>query len=94
MLYIDDDPAMIAAVQTMYPQTQHLLCIYYISENIKKKAKAKLCGEMINNFIQDFYHMRNSYTQCQFESRYQEMLLKYEPCRTYLENKLYPNHKL
>src|SRR5256885_14321288 len=52
-----DYPAMIAAVQTMYPQTQHLLYIYHISENIKKKAKAKLHGEMINNFVQDFYHM-------------------------------------
>jgi hypothetical protein len=48
---------------------------------------------MINNFIKDFYHMRNSYTQCQFESRYKEMLTKYELCWTYLENKLYPSRE-
>jgi hypothetical protein len=38
VLYIDDDPAMLAAVQVIYPQTHHLLCIYHITENIKKKA--------------------------------------------------------
>ncbi|GBC14935.2 protein FAR1-RELATED SEQUENCE 5-like [Rhizophagus irregularis DAOM 181602=DAOM 197198] len=65
-------------------------------ENVKKKlkkAKSKLRGEIINNFIEDFYHMRNSYTQCQFESRYKEMLTKYEPCQAYLENKLYPSRE-
>jgi hypothetical protein len=84
---------MIAAVQMTYPQSRHLLCIYHITENVKKKAKSKLRGEMIDNFIGDFHHMRNSYTQCQFESRYKEMLTKYEPCRTYLEKKLYPSRE-
>jgi hypothetical protein len=92
VLFTDGDPAVIAAVQMTYPQTRHLLCIYHISENVKKKAKSKLHGEMINNFVGDFYHMRNSYTLCQFESRYNEMLTKYEPCRSYLE-KLYQNRE-
>ena len=93
VLFTDGDPAMISAVQMTYPQTRHLLCIYHIAENVKKKAKSKLHGEMVNNFIGDFHHMRNSYTQCQFETRYKEMLTKYEPCRTYLENKLYPSRE-
>ncbi|EXX50615.1 hypothetical protein RirG_269120 [Rhizophagus irregularis DAOM 197198w] len=93
VLFTDGDPAMIAAVQNTYPQTRHLLCIYHITENVKKKAKSKLHGEMINNFIGDFHHMRNSYTQCQFELRYKEMLTKYEPCRTYLEKKLYSSRE-
>src|SRR5205085_3599452 len=67
VLFTDGDPAMISAVQMTYPQTRHLLCIYHIAENVKKKAKSKLHGEMVNNFIGDFHHMRNSYTQCQFE---------------------------
>jgi IS1 family transposase len=37
--------------------------------------------------------MRNSYSQYQFEERYQEMLKKYEPCRSYLEKKLYPSRE-
>jgi len=28
VLYTDGDPAMIAAIQVVYPQTWHLLCIY------------------------------------------------------------------
>ncbi|CAB5190655.1 unnamed protein product [Rhizophagus irregularis] len=93
VLFTDGDPAMLGAVQMTYSQTRHLLCIYHITENVKKKAKSKLRGEIINNFIEDFYHMRNSYTQCQFESRYKEMLTKYEPCQAYLENKLYPSRE-
>jgi transposase-like protein len=62
VLYTDGDPAMLAAVQVVYPQTRHLLCIYHIMENIKKKAKALLRSDMVKNFIEDFYHMRNSYS--------------------------------
>ncbi|CAB5092260.1 unnamed protein product [Rhizophagus irregularis] len=73
LLYTDGDPAMIAAVQIVYPQTQHLLCIYHIMENVKKKARCKLHGDMVKNFIGDFYHMRNSYTQTQFDLRFNDM---------------------
>lgn len=91
ILFTDSDPGMIAAIQVVYPGTRHLLCIYHIIENVKKKAKSKLHGEMIKSFIEDFYHMRNSYNEYQFEARYNDMLTKYEPCRSYLEKKLYPN---
>ena len=82
---------MIAAVQVIYPTTCHLLCIYHIGENVKKKARSKLRGEMVKNFVKDFYHMRNSYNEYQFEARYNKMFKTYEPCRSYLEKKLYPN---
>ncbi|CAG8757911.1 6634_t:CDS:2 [Rhizophagus irregularis] len=38
----DEDLAMIAAIHIIYLQTRHLLCIYHISKNIKKKARSKL----------------------------------------------------
>ena len=85
---------MVTAIQVIYPETRHLLCIYHIVENVKKKTKSKLHGEMIKSFVEDFYHMRNSYNQCQFEVRYNEMLIKYEQYRSYLEKKLYPIHEL
>ena len=62
----------------MYSETHHLLCIYHISENVKKKAKSKLHGKIVKSFVEDFYHMRNSYNEYQFEARYNEMLIKYE----------------
>ena len=48
---------------------------------------------MAQSFIKDFYCMRNSYSQEQFESRYNDMLTKYESCRSYLEDKLYPSRE-
>ncbi|POG71595.1 hypothetical protein GLOIN_2v1774635 [Rhizophagus irregularis DAOM 181602=DAOM 197198] len=59
--------------------------------DVKKKARCKLHGDMVKNFIGDFYHMRNSYTQTQFDLRFNDILSKYEPYRSYLENKLYPS---
>ncbi|CAG8533113.1 2188_t:CDS:2 [Cetraspora pellucida] len=53
-------------------------------------AKSKLHGDAVKNFVNDFYRMRNSFTQEQFELKYNHMLEKYEPCRSYLETKLYP----
>jgi hypothetical protein len=93
VLFTDCDPGMIAAVQVIYPTTRHLLCIYHIIENVKKKARSKLRGEMVKSFVKDFCCMRNSYNQYEFEAKYNEMLKKYEPCRSYLEKKLYPNRE-
>ena len=91
VIFTDSDPALIAAVQVTYPETRHLLCIYHLLENVKKKSKSKLRGDAAKDFIEDFYAMRNSYNQEQFDSKFQEMLSKYGPCRSYLENRLYPS---
>jgi len=48
---------------------------------------------MVKDFVKDFYHMCNSYSQYQFELKYNEMLIKYEPYRSYLEKKLYSSRK-
>ena len=90
VIFTDSDPAVIAAIQVIYPQAYHLLCIYHIVENVKRKAKSKLRGNSVTKFVDDFYHMRNSYSQEEFELWYQEMLIKYESCHPYLEKKLYP----
>jgi len=91
VIFTDGDPALIAAVQMVYPEARHLLCIFHLLENVKKKSKSKLRSDVANNFVTDFYTMRNSYSEEQFELKYQEMISKYEPCRSYLENRLYPS---
>ena len=85
VLFTDSDPAIIAAIQAVYPQTRHLLCIYHFLENVKKKAKSKLRGEAASSFVTDFYTMRNSYSKEKFNTKYREMLTRYKPCRPYLE---------
>ncbi len=93
VLFTDSDPAIIAAVQVVYPQTRHLLYVYHLLENVKKKAKFKLQGEAASSFVTDFYTIRNSYSEQKFDKKYKEMLTKYEPCRPYLEKRLYPSRK-
>ncbi|CAB4420234.1 unnamed protein product [Rhizophagus irregularis] len=93
VLFTDSDPAIIAAVQVVYPQTRHLLCVYHLFENVKKKAKSKLRGDIVSSFVSDFYAMRNSHSEEQFDMKYQEMLSNYEPCRPYLEKRLYPSRE-
>src|ERR1044071_7872552 len=61
VLFTNEDPAMITAVQSIYTQTRHLLCIYHLLENIKKKVKSQLQGDNIKNFMLDFYIIRNNY---------------------------------
>ncbi|EXX79340.1 hypothetical protein RirG_006560 [Rhizophagus irregularis DAOM 197198w] len=48
---------------------------------------------MASSFVEDFYTMRNSYSEKQFNMKYQEMLDKYEPCRLYLEKRIYPSRE-
>ncbi len=67
MLYTDGNPAMLAAIQVIYLQTHYLLCIYHITENVKKKTRSILCDEMVKDFVKDFYHMCNNYNLYQFE---------------------------
>ena len=74
VLFTDSDSEMIVAIQIMYSKTHYLLCIYYIFKNVKKKVKSKLHGEIVKSFVKDFYHMRNSYNEYQFEARYNEYL--------------------
>src|SRR6266498_3255231 len=54
ILFTDSDLEIVAAIQVVYPETRHLLCIYHIVENVKKKAKSKLYGEMVKSFVEDF----------------------------------------
>ena len=69
---------MMAAIQVVYSETYHLLCIYYLFENVKKKAKFKLYDEMVKSFVENFYHIWNSYNEYQFKVRYNQMLIKYK----------------
>ncbi|CAG8818372.1 33122_t:CDS:2 [Gigaspora margarita] len=70
---------------------QHLLNLkeqdqkYIVIPHIEGKS-----NELTGLFWMNFYHMRNSCTQDLFELKCQHMLTKYEPCRSYLETKLYP----
>ena len=53
---------MITAIQTVYLQSYYFLYIYHITKNIKKIAKSKLHRDTVKSFVEDFYHIQNSYS--------------------------------
>lgn len=96
VLFTDRDLSMNAAIQIIFLQTRHLLYIYHITKNIKKKARSKLHDEIAQNFIKDFYYMCKCaivIIKKQFELRYNNMLTKYELYCSYFEGKLCPSYK-
>ncbi|CAB4422545.1 unnamed protein product [Rhizophagus irregularis] len=79
-----------------------LQCTLQASNNLASKilftdsdpaiiAAVQLRGDMASSFVEDFYTMRNSYSEEQFNMKYQEMLDKYELCCPYLEKRIYPS---
>ncbi|GBB86756.1 hypothetical protein RclHR1_13170002 [Rhizophagus clarus] len=42
VIFTDSDPSMIQSIKEIYPDTKHLLCIFHIDLNLRKKLKGKL----------------------------------------------------
>jgi hypothetical protein len=87
-VFTDNDPAMIGALKTTYPITKHMICIFHIDLNLKKKLKGKL-GSRFETFRSEFYHCRNSLCEALFESRWSKLLDNYPTVTKYLNDTLY-----
>ncbi|CAB4385824.1 unnamed protein product [Rhizophagus irregularis] len=59
VIFTDSDPSMIHSIKEIYPNTQHLLCIFHIDLNLRKKLKGKL-GSQFEEFHHKFYVCHNS----------------------------------
>ena len=59
VVFTDSDPSMIRSINEIYPDTYHLLCIFHIDLNLRKKLKGKL-GKHFEEFRNKFYVCRNS----------------------------------
>ncbi|CAB4479697.1 unnamed protein product [Rhizophagus irregularis] len=88
VLYSDADPALISAVRSNYQDTRHLLCIFHIDLNLRKKLKGKL-RDNFESFRSEFLTIRNSLCHRQFEIKWNELLNKYPICQPYLTRVLY-----
>src|SRR2546425_88285 len=42
IVFSDSDPAIIRSIKEVFPNVQHLLCIFHIDLNLRKKLKGKL----------------------------------------------------
>jgi hypothetical protein len=89
-IFTDSDPSIIRSVKEIYPDTHHMLCIFHIDLNLRKKLKPKL-GNMFEEFRKKFYSCRNSLCENLFETRWKQLLAQYPAASKYLSDVLYVN---
>ena len=83
---------MIQSIKEIYLNTQHLLCIFHIDLNLRKKLKGKL-GNQFEEFHRKFYICRNSLCEELFECRWNQLIDKYPVASKYLSETLYVKKK-
>ncbi|CAB4438545.1 unnamed protein product [Rhizophagus irregularis] len=49
IIFTDSDPSLISAIKEIYPNTNHLLCIFHIDLNLRKKLKESWAISWIHN---------------------------------------------
>ncbi|EXX71730.1 hypothetical protein RirG_075760 [Rhizophagus irregularis DAOM 197198w] len=69
IIFTDSDLSLINAIKEIYLNTNHLLCIFHIDLNLRKKLKGKL-GARFEEFRHKFYTCQNSLCIELFESRW------------------------
>jgi hypothetical protein len=90
VIFTDSDPSMIRSIKEIYPNTHHMLCIFHIDLNLRKKLKTKL-GNKFEEFRQKFYTCRNSLCEDLFELRWNQLVDQYPAAAKYLSDTLYVN---
>jgi hypothetical protein len=88
VIFTDSDPSLISAIKEIYPNTNHLLCIFHIDLNLRKKLKGKL-GVRFEEFRQKFYACRNSLCKELFEFRWMQLVDQYPESAKYMTETLY-----
>src|SRR5437868_4750802 len=67
IIFTDSDPAMQVAINTQYPSMIVRHCAFHIQQNLVKKIKRKLNNKW-DDFIREFYTLRNSLVISEFEN--------------------------
>ncbi|CAG8831112.1 2544_t:CDS:2, partial [Cetraspora pellucida] len=81
---------IISAINEIYPNTSHLLCIFYVDMNLHKKLKSKL-GSRFEEFQQKFYACRNSLCNKLFKAQWTYLISEYPESAKYMLETLYTN---
>ncbi|CAG8779965.1 11254_t:CDS:2 [Dentiscutata erythropus] len=89
MIFTDADPAMQVAIATKYSKTIVRHCAFHIQQNLVKNLKKKLYNKW-DNFMADFYALRNSLVVSDFEHCWMELMNNYSEVQKYCDRVLYP----
>ncbi|CAB4407838.1 unnamed protein product [Rhizophagus irregularis] len=89
IIFTDADPTMQVAISNKYSRTIVRHCAFHIRQNLVKKIKRKLNIKW-DDFIREFYILRNSLVIADFKNRWAELMVKYPEVQKYCERVLYP----
>ncbi|CAB5209192.1 unnamed protein product [Rhizophagus irregularis] len=84
----DADPAMIAAISTVFPETHHMQCLYHLYQNLPKNLRSCLGSPLYQEFLKDFRAIQHSYCESVFERRSAGIVEKYEAGKKYITTML------
>jgi hypothetical protein len=88
VIFTNSDPSLISAIKEIHSDASHLLCIFHIDLNLRKKLKGKL-GARFEEFRNKFYVCRNSLCKELFESRWVQLIDQYPESAKYMSDTLY-----
>ncbi|CAG8474922.1 41042_t:CDS:10 [Gigaspora margarita] len=91
MILTDADLAMQVAITTKYPEAIVRHYVFHIQQNLVKKLKN--LHNKWDDFISDFYVLRNSLVVSDFECRWMELMNNYSEVQKYCDRVLYPTKK-
>uniref|UniRef100_U9STA6 MULE transposase domain-containing protein n=1 Tax=Rhizophagus irregularis (strain DAOM 181602 / DAOM 197198 / MUCL 43194) TaxID=747089 RepID=U9STA6_RHIID len=87
VIFSDSDPSLVRSIKDIYPNAQHLLCIFHIDLNLQKKLKGKL-GSQFEEFCRKFYIYRNSLCEELFEFRWKQLVEQYPVAVNHVHGKV------
>lgn len=77
VIVVDEDPAMEAACQSVFPDTRLINCIWHLgTQNVKKNLRAAI-GPDWDIFNNAFWRTRDAVTEQEFERGWQETIVPY-----------------
>jgi hypothetical protein len=88
VLMTDADPAVHAAIRSIFPTTYPMHCTFHISQNLIKKLQKPL-GKKFHEFSTEFCKVRNILQKPLFEFKWQVLINQYPEAQQYLTNTLY-----
>jgi hypothetical protein len=74
VIMTDADPAVHAAIRSIFPTTYLMHCTFHISQNLIKKVQ-KLLGNKFHEFFTKFHTVRNTLNKLSFESEWRKLII-------------------
>ncbi|CAB5195622.1 unnamed protein product [Rhizophagus irregularis] len=84
----DGDPAMIAAVSTVFPEAHHMQCLFHLYQNLPKNLRSCLGSSLYQEFLKDFRAVQRSHCEKVFEQKSQNLVEKYAAGERYISTVL------